>query len=46
MSPEQVRGQAADTMTAILNEDPPGISQVTTNIPAALQRVVHRCLAR
>ena len=75
MSPEQVRGQAADhradifafgailyemlagkrafqkptsadTLSAILNEDPPGISQVTTNIPPALQRVVHRCLEK
>ena len=75
MSPEQVRGQAADhradifavgvilyemlagkrafqkptsadTMSAILNEDPPGISQVTANIPLALQRLVHRCLEK
>ena len=75
MSPEQVRGQAADnradifafgailyemlagkrafqkptspeTMTAILNEDPPGISQVVANIPPALQRMVHRCLEK
>jgi tetratricopeptide (TPR) repeat protein len=35
-----------ETMTAILNEDPPGISQVTTTIPPALQRVVHRCLEK
>jgi serine/threonine protein kinase len=35
-----------ETMTAILNEDPPGISQVTTSIPPALQRVVHRCLEK
>ncbi|MGB6775964.1 MAG: serine/threonine-protein kinase, partial [Terriglobales bacterium] len=35
-----------ETMTAILNEDPPGISQVTTDIPPALQRVVHRCLEK
>jgi eukaryotic-like serine/threonine-protein kinase len=75
MSPEQVRGQAADhradifafgaivyemltgkrafqkptspeTLTAILNEDPPGISQVVPNLPPALQRVVHRCLEK
>ena len=37
---------SADTMSAILNEDPPGISQVATNIPPALQRVVHRCLEK
>jgi serine/threonine protein kinase len=37
---------SADTMSAILNEDPPGISQVVTNIPPALQRVVHRCLEK
>jgi serine/threonine protein kinase len=35
-----------DTMSAILNEDPPGISQVATNIPSALQRLVHRCLEK
>ena len=75
MSPEQVRGQAADhradifafgailyemlagkrafqkptspeTMTAILNEDPPGISQVAANVAPALQRMVHRCLEK
>jgi len=75
MSPEQVRGQAADhrtdifsfgailyemltgkrafqkptspeTMTAILNEDPPGISQASAGIPPALVRVVDRCLEK
>src|SRR6516162_6002512 len=75
MSPEQVRGSAADhhadifafgailyemltgkrafqkptsaeTMSAILNEDPQGISQVAPNIPPALQRAVHRCLEK
>ncbi|HUO17327.1 MAG TPA: protein kinase [Verrucomicrobiae bacterium] len=35
-----------ETMTAILNEDPPGISQVAADIPPALQRVVHRCLEK
>src|SRR5208337_3076697 len=29
---------SADTMSAILNEDPPGISQVAENTPPALQR--------
>ena len=75
MSPEQVRGKAADhrsdifafgtvlyemvtgkptfrkptsaeTMTAILNEDPPSISQITATAPPGLQRVVHRCLEK
>ncbi len=35
-----------ETMTAILNEDPPGISAVTPNLPPSLQRVVHRCLEK
>jgi tetratricopeptide (TPR) repeat protein len=75
MSPEQVRGQAADhradifafgtilyemlagrrafhkstsaeTMSAILNEDPPPVSQITPNVPPALARAVHRCLEK
>jgi Tol biopolymer transport system component len=75
MSPEQVRGKAADhradifafgailyemltgtrafhrstsaeTMTAILNDDPPAISQLVQNIPPGLQRVVHHCLEK
>jgi eukaryotic-like serine/threonine-protein kinase len=75
MSPEQVRGKAADhrsdifafgtilyemvtgkqtfrkptsaeTMAAILNEDPPSISQITVATPPGLQRVVHRCLEK
>jgi eukaryotic-like serine/threonine-protein kinase len=37
---------SAETMTAILNEDPPGVSQVAPNIPPGLQRVVHRCLEK
>jgi serine/threonine protein kinase/TolB-like protein/Tfp pilus assembly protein PilF len=35
-----------ETMTAILNEDPPGISQLVSNLPPALQRVVNRCLEK
>ena len=37
---------SADTMSAILNEDPQGISQVTTDVPPSMQRVVHRCLEK
>jgi eukaryotic-like serine/threonine-protein kinase len=75
MSPEQVRGQAADsradvfafgavlyemvvgkraftkptsaeTMSAILNEEPPAVSQASQNCPPGLQRVVQRCLEK
>jgi eukaryotic-like serine/threonine-protein kinase len=75
MSPEQVRGQAADhrsdifafgtilyemvtgkqafrkptsaeTMAAILNEDPQSIAQLTPSTPPGIQRVVHRCLEK
>jgi serine/threonine protein kinase len=37
---------SAETMAAILNADPPAISQVLPNAPLALQRVVHRCLEK
>ena len=37
---------SAEIMSAILNEDPQAISEVTPNIPPALQRVVHRCLEK
>ena len=40
------KATSADTMSAILNEDPPGISQGAANVPPALQRVVHRCLEK
>ena len=75
MSPEQVRGHAADhrcdifafgailyemlmgkrafqkptsaeTMSAILNEEPSPFSQTPNNLPPALQRVVQRCLEK
>jgi eukaryotic-like serine/threonine-protein kinase len=35
-----------ETMTAILNEDPPGISQFVPSLPPSLQRVVRRCLEK
>jgi len=37
---------SAETMTAILNEDPPSISQMMPTAPPGLQRVVHRCLEK
>jgi serine/threonine protein kinase/Tol biopolymer transport system component len=37
---------SAETMTAILNEDPPGISQIVPGAPPGLLRVVHRCLEK
>lgn len=40
------RPTSAETMTAILNEDPPSLAQSGKNIAPALQRVVHRCLEK
>ncbi|MBV8673503.1 MAG: serine/threonine-protein kinase [Acidobacteriaceae bacterium] len=40
------RSTSAETMTAILNDEPPAISHTGANIPPALQRVVHRCLEK
>src|ERR1035441_6122126 len=37
---------SAETMTAILNEEPPSISQIAPTAPPGLQRVVHRCLEK
>ncbi len=37
---------SAETMTAILNEEPAPISQLTHQTPPALQRVVQRCLEK
>ncbi len=37
---------SAETMTAILREDPSGVSLVARNTPPGLQRVVHRCLEK
>jgi serine/threonine protein kinase len=40
------RPTAAETMTAILNEDPPSLSQSGKNISPGLQRVILRCLEK
>jgi eukaryotic-like serine/threonine-protein kinase len=37
---------AAETMTAILNEDPPTLSQSGQNIPPGMHRVILRCLEK
>ena len=40
------RGTSADTMSAILNEEPAPISELAPETPVALQRVVLRCLEK
>jgi eukaryotic-like serine/threonine-protein kinase len=40
------KATSAETMTAILNEDPPGVSQTVPSVPPGLQRIVNRCLAK
>jgi eukaryotic-like serine/threonine-protein kinase len=37
---------SADTISAILHEDPTSISQIAPNTPPGLQRVVQRCLEK
>jgi len=44
--PAFTKPAAAETMSAILNEDPPGISQLWPTAPPALWRVVRRCLEK
>ncbi len=40
------RSTSAETMTAILNDEPPSISQIVQTAPPGLQRVIHRCLEK
>ena len=40
------KATSVETMTAILNEDPPAISQVLPNLSPGLQKIVNRCLAK
>jgi Tol biopolymer transport system component len=37
---------SVETMSAILREDPPGVSQLAPTTPPAFERVVHRCLEK
>lgn len=40
------RPTSADTMSAILNEEPKPISQLAPETPAAMERIVRRCLEK
>ena len=40
------RATEADTVSAILNEEPPPITQLSPDIPLALERVIRRCLEK
>lgn len=37
---------SADTMSAILNQEPPSISQLAPDVPPAFERVIRRCLEK
>jgi eukaryotic-like serine/threonine-protein kinase len=40
------RDTAADTMSAILREEPEDLSSTNRQVPAALERIVHHCLEK
>ena len=40
------RGSAAETMSAILKEEPPDLSSTNRNVPPGLERVVRHCLEK
>ena len=40
------RATEADTVSAILNEEPPPITQTSPDLPVALERVIRRCLEK
>ena len=40
------KATSAETMSAILNEDPPAVSQLAPSVPPGLQRIVNRCLSK
>src|SRR6516225_8209106 len=40
------RPTSIETMSAILKEEPPAVSEITSNMPPGLARVVHRCLEK
>jgi len=40
------KATSAETMTAILNDDPAAVSQLAPSVPPGLQKIVNRCLAK
>jgi len=40
------RDTPADTMSAVLREDPPDLSETNRNVSPALERIVHHCLEK
>ena len=40
------KATSAETMTAILHEDPPAVSQIAPTVPPGLQKIIHRCLSK
>ncbi|MET0620943.1 MAG: protein kinase [Thermoanaerobaculia bacterium] len=40
------RESAAETLTAIIREEPPSIAQVNARVPAPLRWIIERCLAK
>ena len=40
------KATSVETMTAILNEEPPALLQAMPNVSPGLQRIVHRCLEK
>jgi len=40
------RETSADTMAAVLNEDPPELSEINRALPPALERIVRHCLEK
>jgi eukaryotic-like serine/threonine-protein kinase len=40
------RASSVETMNAVLNEDPPDVSDTGAHVPAALERIVRRCLEK
>ena len=40
------RDTTAETMTAILKEEPPELSESVSSVPPALERIVRHCLEK